>query len=60
MNLFIYCVLISILELGALSTQGLIAEIRKLYDEAYKLGSQEAKEMTRGKYLNIFSNQKRK
>lgn len=44
------------IELGALSSTGLIAEIRKLYDEAYKLGIDEAKEMTRGRYLNIFSN----
>lgn len=42
-------------ELGALSQAGLIAEIKKLYDEAYQLGMEEAREMTRGKYLNIFS-----
>lgn len=47
-------------ELGALSSTGLIAEIRKLYDQAYDLGIQEAKEMTRGRYLNIFPNTKKK
>lgn len=48
------------LELGALSSTGLIAEIRKLYDQAYDLGIQEAKEMTRGRYLNIFPNNTKK
>lgn len=47
-------------ELGALSSTGLIAEIRKLYDQAYDLGIQEAKEMTRGRYLNIFPITKKK
>ncbi|KAJ6637047.1 Protein lin-52 like [Pseudolycoriella hygida] len=47
-------------QLGALSSTGLIAEIRKLYDQAYDLGIQEAKEMTRGRYLNIFPNAKKK
>lgn len=50
----------NILELGALSPTGLIAEIKKLYDQAYQLGVQEAKEMTRGKYLNIFEKTKKK
>ncbi|XP_037025917.1 protein lin-52 homolog isoform X2 [Bradysia coprophila] len=47
-------------QLGALSSTGLIAEIRKLYDQAYDLGIQEAKEMTRGRYLNIFPSTKKK
>ncbi|XP_037912720.1 protein lin-52 homolog isoform X2 [Hermetia illucens] len=47
-------------QLGVLSTNGLIAEIRKLYDQAYQFGLMEAKEMTRGKYLAIFANAKRK
>jgi protein lin-52 len=42
--------------LGALSNTGLIAEIKKLYDQAYQLGLQESKEMTHGKYLNVFVN----
>lgn len=42
-------------QLGALSTAGLVTEIKKLYDQTYQLGIQEAKEMTRGKYLNIFT-----
>ncbi|CAB3362876.1 Hypothetical predicted protein [Cloeon dipterum] len=33
----------------------LIIEVRKLYDKAYQLGLDEAKEMTRGKYLNILN-----
>lgn len=41
-------------ELGNLSMTGLIAEVKKLHDTAYQLGLEEAKEMTRGKYLNIF------
>lgn len=43
-----------ILELGNLSMGGLISEVKKLHDMAYQLGLEEAKEMTRGKYLNIF------
>lgn len=43
-----------IIELGAMSQAGICNELRKLYDLAYRLGVQEAKEMTRGKYLNVF------
>ncbi|XP_044009408.1 protein lin-52 homolog isoform X2 [Aphidius gifuensis] len=43
-------------QLGNMTVTNLIAEVKKLHDEAYKLGLEEAKEMTRGKYLNIFSN----
>lgn len=32
----------------------IVAELKGLHDQAYKLGIQEAKEMTRGKYLNVF------
>lgn len=49
-----------IAELGALSQAGVVAEIRKLYDQAYQQGVEEAREMTRGKYLNIFSQNNRK
>lgn len=42
-------------ELGSLDRAGLITEIRRLYDEGYQLGLEEAKEITRGKYLNIFT-----
>ncbi|XP_055617000.1 protein lin-52 homolog isoform X1 [Toxorhynchites rutilus septentrionalis] len=49
----------SMYQLGALSTNGIIAEIKKLYDQAYQLGMQEANEMTRGKYLNIFTSRKK-
>lgn len=41
-------------ELGNLSMTGLISEVKRLHDLAYQLGLEEAKEMTRGKYLNIF------
>ena len=43
-------------ELGNLPKSGIIAEIKRLYDEGYQLGLDEGKEITRGKYLNIFSN----
>jgi len=39
--------------LGSLTVTDLIAEVKRLHDIAYKLGLEEAKEMTRGKYLNI-------
>uniref|UniRef100_A0A1B6CA92 Protein lin-52 homolog n=1 Tax=Clastoptera arizonana TaxID=38151 RepID=A0A1B6CA92_9HEMI len=45
---------------GNLSVSGLIAEVKKLHDIAYKLGLEEAKEMTRGKYLNILQRRRRK
>ncbi|KYN02512.1 Protein lin-52 like protein [Cyphomyrmex costatus] len=41
-------------QLGNLSMTGLISEVKRLHDIAYQLGLEEAKEMTRGKYLNIF------
>lgn len=46
-------------QLAALSTSGLIMEVKKLHDMAYQLGLEEAKEMTRGKYLNIFARRNR-
>ncbi|XP_049885744.1 protein lin-52 homolog [Pectinophora gossypiella] len=46
-------------QLGLLSASGLILEVKKLHDLAYQLGLEEAKEMTRGKYLNIFSKRQR-
>lgn len=41
-------------QLGNLPINELITEVKKLHDTAYQLGLEEAKEMTRGKYLNIF------
>ena len=41
-------------QLRQLSMNELITEVKKLHDTAYQLGLEEAKEMTRGKYLNIF------
>ncbi len=32
----------------------LLNEVKRLHDVAYELGIEERKEMTRGKYLNIF------
>ncbi|KAF4519740.1 hypothetical protein B566_EDAN014240 [Ephemera danica] len=40
---------------GSLTLSALIVEVRKLYEKAYQLGTEEAKEMTRGKYLNILN-----
>ncbi|XP_059062921.1 protein lin-52 homolog isoform X2 [Achroia grisella] len=47
-------------QLSSLSTSGLIMEVKKLHDLAYQLGLEEAKEMTRGKYLNIFTSRRQK
>jgi len=44
-----------IYQLGNLEKSGMIAEIKRLYDEGYQLGLDEGKEITRGKYLNIFA-----
>lgn len=41
-------------ELGSMSVAAIVNEMRRIHDQAYQLGVQEAKEMTRGKYLNIF------
>ena len=49
---------LTFLELGNLDQTNLISEIKKIYDEGYQLGLEEAKEMTRGKFLNIFSRKK--
>jgi len=40
------------------STKELIAEVKQLQNLAYQLGLEEAKEMTRGKYLNILTRKK--
>lgn len=40
------------------STSELIAEVKQLQNLAYQLGLEEAKEMTRGKYLNILTRKK--
>ncbi|XP_065364850.1 protein lin-52 homolog [Calliphora vicina] len=50
----------AMLELSSLKPDALIMEIKKIYDDAYQLGVSEAKEMTRGKYLGIFNNAKKK
>ncbi|KAG0722144.1 Protein lin-52 [Chionoecetes opilio] len=38
----------------------IIEEVKKLQNVAYQLGLEEAKEMTRGKYLHILNNKKSK
>ncbi|XP_042224745.1 protein lin-52 homolog isoform X2 [Homarus americanus] len=38
----------------------IIEEVKKLQNVAYQLGLEEAKEMTRGKYLHILNNRKEK
>ncbi|CAH1790820.1 unnamed protein product [Owenia fusiformis] len=40
-------------ELGSLTTQQLMEKVRGLQNLAYQLGLDEAREMTRGKFLNI-------
>eukprot|EP00118_Oscarella_pearsei_P003755 m.15629 g.15629 ORF g.15629 m.15629 type:complete len:129 (+) comp26465_c0_seq1:60-446(+) len=40
-------------ELGSLTTSQLVEKVRGLQNLAYQLGLDEAKEMTRGKFLNI-------
>lgn len=47
------------LELAALSTSGLISKVKELHDIAYQLGVEESTEVTRGKYLNLFSRNRR-
>lgn len=44
-----------ILELGELNKNEIVDEIKRLYEEGYQLGIEEGKEITRGKYLNIFA-----
>ncbi|KAJ9592508.1 hypothetical protein L9F63_015825 [Diploptera punctata] len=46
-------------QFGSLTVSSLIAEIKRLHDVAYQLGLEEAKEMTRGKYLNILTRRRR-
>nr|CAH0112886.1 unnamed protein product [Daphnia galeata] len=43
-----------------LTAQELIVEVKQLQNLAYQLGLEEAKEMTRGKYLNILSSHKKR
>ncbi|KAH8861733.1 Protein lin-52 [Schistosoma japonicum] len=40
-------------DFGSLSTQQLMDKIKHLQNLAYQVGLEEAKEMTRGKFLNI-------
>ncbi|KAA0188814.1 12.5 kDa retinal tissue protein [Fasciolopsis buskii] len=40
-------------DFGSLSTQQLMDKIKHLQNLAYEVGLEEAKEMTRGKFLNI-------
>ncbi|XP_065159865.1 protein lin-52 homolog isoform X2 [Atheta coriaria] len=43
-------------QLSAIPVASLIAKVKELHDLAYQLGIEEAKEMTRGKCLQIFDN----
>ncbi|XP_060531985.1 protein lin-52 homolog isoform X2 [Cylas formicarius] len=45
-------------QLASLSTSGLIAKVKELHDIAYQLGVEESKEITKGKYLNLFNTSK--
>ncbi|KAL7301369.1 hypothetical protein TKK_0005815 [Trichogramma kaykai] len=40
--------------LSQLSKEEIVLEAKKLLDETFSLGVEESKEMTRGKFLNIF------
>jgi len=46
--------LATIHQLGNLPISTLLNEVKRLHDIAYELGIEERKEMTRGKYINIF------
>ena len=46
-------------EFSKYTTAELVAEVKQLQNLAYQLGLEEAKEMTRGKYLNILSRKRR-
>ena len=56
-----YWLIISLffLEFSKYSASELIAEVKQLQNLAYQLGLEEAKEMTRGKYLNILTRKAR-
>ncbi|XP_017783143.1 PREDICTED: protein lin-52 homolog [Nicrophorus vespilloides] len=47
-------------QLSTLSTSSLVSKVKELHDITYQLGLEESKEMTRGKYLNIFNRKIRK
>lgn len=47
-------------ELGSLPTNELMKKVKGLQNVAYQLGLEEAREMTRGRYLEIFSGPKKK
>lgn len=50
----------TISEFRLLTALEIIEEVKKLQNVAYQLGLEEAKEMTRGKYLHILNNKKPK
>lgn len=50
---------VNLAELASLTTAGLISKVKELHDIAYQLGVEESKEMTRGKYLNLFNKPKK-
>jgi len=45
-------------EYSKFSPEEIIGEVKQLQNLAYQLGLEEAKEMTRGKYLNILTRKK--
>ncbi|KAL3274694.1 hypothetical protein HHI36_016072 [Cryptolaemus montrouzieri] len=47
-------------QLASLPTTELISRVKQLHDIAYQLGVEETKEITRGKYLNLFNKKKSK
>ncbi|KAK2707044.1 protein lin-52 homolog [Artemia franciscana] len=49
-----------LVEYSSLSPASLVREYQRLQNVAYELGLEEAKEMTRGKYLNVLQKKRRK
>ncbi|KAK9883056.1 hypothetical protein WA026_001262 [Henosepilachna vigintioctopunctata] len=47
-------------QLASLPTTELISRVKQLHDIAYQLGVEETKEITRGKYLNLFNKRRPK
>ncbi|CAG9860782.1 unnamed protein product [Phyllotreta striolata] len=45
--------------LATLSAPALIGKVKELHDIAYQLGVEESKQVTRGKYLNLFNREKK-
>ena len=47
-------------EFGSLTVAQIMEKFQNLKNQAYKLGMEEAREMTRGKFLNVLGKSKEK